>query len=184
LFDKTLAAYINEKELEIREEAKKLLREQIQIEGELITLYEESTKSVTNELMQQMMRVIKHDSQKHIMILSIVLGFLDGKEVYIQDRKILADSLRRHLELENQSIQRGERLLGHSWLESRNGYKAIIESWVEDEKRHHKFIKSLSEKPFTPISSNDFASAFKDEVFFEERYKSSKEFFEKNKQHM
>ena len=179
--EKNLAAHIDEREHENREEAKKLLREQIQIEGELITLYEKTASEASNTLIQQTLRVIKHDSQKHIMILSVVLGFLEGKEVYIQDRKNLADSLMRHLELEKQSIQRGERLLKHSWLEDRKGYSAMIESWVEDERRHHKFLKELSEKSYTPVSSDDFASAFRDEEFFEERYKRSKAFLEKNK---
>jgi rubrerythrin len=177
-----LAAHIDEIDLEQREEAKKLLTEQIQIEGELITLYEKTANEVSNELVQQMMKIIKHDSQKHIMMLSIVMGFLEGKEIYIQDRQSLTNSLKRHLELEEQSINRGEKLLRHSWLESRKGYKAIVESWGEDEKRHHKFLKELSEKPYTPIKSDDFASAFKDEAFFENRYKSSKAFWEKNKQ--
>jgi rubrerythrin len=176
-----LAAQIDEREREQREEAKKLLKEQILIEGELITLYEKTANEISNELVQQMMKIIKHDSQKHIMMLSTVVGFLEGKEIYIQDRQSLANSLTRHLELEKQSIQRGEILLRHSWLESRKGYKTIIESWVDDERRHHKFLKELSDKPYTPIRSDDFASAFRDEEFFEERYKSSKAFLEKTK---
>ena len=176
-----MAAHVDERELEQKEEAKKLLKEQILIEGELITLYEKTANEISNELVQQMMKIIRHDSQKHIMMLNTVMGFLEGKEIYIQDRQSLVNSLTRHLELEKQSIQRGETLLRHSWLDSRKGFKTIIESWVEDERRHHKFLKELSDKPFTPIRSDDFASAFRDEEFFEERYKSSKTFFEKNK---
>jgi rubrerythrin len=176
-----LAAYIDEKELKLRDEAKRILREQIQIEGELITLYEKTANEASNMLVQQMLRMIRHDSQKHIMMLSIVANFLEGKEVYIEDRSSLANSLTRHLELERESIKRGERLLTHSWLQSRKGYRAVIEDWVEDERRHHKFLKELSEKPYTPISSEDFMSAFRDEEFFEERYKSSKAYLEKKK---
>jgi len=115
------------------------------------------------------------------MMLNLVVDFLDGKEVFMQDKKGLADTLKRHLELEKESIQKGEHLLKQAWLQDRKGYKAIIESWVEDEKRHHKFLKELSDKPFTPISSDDFALAFKDEEFFEERYRRSKAYWEKNK---
>jgi hypothetical protein len=126
--------------------------------------------------------MIRHDSQKHVMMLSVVVDFLEGKEVFMQDRKGLADSLKRHLELEMESIQRGEALLKHGWLRDRKGYRTIVESWVEDEKRHHKFLKELSDKPFTPISSDDFSSAFRDEDFFEERYKRSKAFWDNNKE--
>ncbi len=177
-----MAAHIDKKEASDREEAKKILRDQIAIEGELIALYEKSVLESPNALIQQMLRMIRHDSQKHVMMLGIVVDFLEGKEVFIQDRKGLADSLKRHLELEMESIQRGELLLKHGWLRDRKGYRTIVESWVEDEKRHHKFLKELSDKPFTPMSSDDFSSAFRDEDFFEERYKRSKAYWEKNKE--
>ena len=61
------------------------------------------------------------------------------------------------------------------------GFKVIIESWVEDERRHHKFLKELSEKPYAPIGSDVFASAFRDEDFFGERYKGSKAFLDNKK---
>jgi rubrerythrin len=176
-----MAAHINKDELAYREESKKILRDQILVEGELIGLYEKTLNEIPNTLVQQMLKMIRHDSQKHIMMLSIVIDFLEGKEVYIQDRKGLAKSLKRHLELESESIQKGEKLLRYSWLKDRKGYRTIIESWIEDEKRHHKFLKQLSDRAFTPISSDDFASVFRDEEFFEERYKRSKAFWEKSK---
>jgi rubrerythrin len=176
-----LAAHLNERDVADRGEAKKVLRDQILIEGELISLYEKTANEIPNPLVQQMLKMIRHDSQKHIMMLNVIVDFLEGKEIFMQDRRGLADSLKRHLELEEKSIQNGEALLKKEWLQDRKGYKAIIENWVEDEKRHHKFLKELSEKPFTPISSNDFASAFRDEEFFDERYRESKAYWEKNK---
>ena len=176
-----MAAHLNERDLADREEAKKVLRDQLLIEGELIGLYEKTVNEIPSVLVQQMLRMIRHDSQKHIMMLNVLVDFLDGKEVFMHDRKGLAESLKRHLELEKESIQKGVTLLKQAWLSDRKGYRTIIESWVEDEKRHHKFLKELSDKPFTPISSDDFASAFRDEEFFEERYRKSKVFWEKNK---
>jgi rubrerythrin len=177
-----LAAHIDESELKERAEAKKILRDQIIIEGELIGLYEKTAKDVPNEIVKQMLRMIMHDSQKHIMMLGILVDFLDGKEVFTQDRKGLVDTLKRHLELEKESIHKGETLLNQSWLRDRKGYRTIVESWVEDERRHHKFLKELSDKPYIPISSDDFAAVFRDEDFFEERYKRSQAFWEKNRE--
>ena len=174
-----LAANIDEGEKLERAEAKKTLIDQVGIEGELIALYEKTAGDVSNKAVQQMLRMIRHDSQKHIMMLSVVIGFLDGEEVYMKDRVSLADSLKRHLELEKESIKRGEMLLNQRWLRDRKGYKAIVESWVEDEKRHHKFLKELLDKPYIPISSDDFAAVFRDEDFFENRYKSSKAYYAK-----
>ena len=126
--------------------------------------------------------MIRHDSQKHVMMLGVVVNFLEGKEVFMQDRKDLADSLKRHLELERESIQNGERILKYGWLRDRKGYRTIVESWIEDEKRHHKFLKDLSDKPFIPMSSDDLLTAFRDEDFMEERYRRSKAYLEKNKE--
>ena len=175
-----MAAHIDKRELDEREEAKKILRDQIIVEGVLIGLYEKTANDIPNEIVQQMLRMIRHDSQKHIMMLKIIVDFLDGKEVFTQDRKGLVDTLKKHLELEKESIHKGETLLNQSWLRDRKGYRTIIESWVEDERRHHKFLKELSEKPYIPISSDDFAAVFRDEDFFEERYRRSKAFWEKN----
>jgi rubrerythrin len=177
-----LAAHIDERELNEREEARKILRDQIMIEGELIGLYEKSVQEIPNVLVQQMLRLIRHDSQKHVMMLGVVLDFLEGKEVFMQDRVGLADSLKRHLELEKESIQKGELLLKQGWLRDRKGYRTIIESWVEDEKKHHRVLKDLSDKPYTPINSDDFSAAFRDEAFFEERYRRSKAYWEKTKE--
>ena len=147
----------------------------------MINLYDSTVGELPNKLVQQMLRMIKHDSQKHAMMLSILLDFLEGEEVFMEDRRGLADSLRRHLELEAESIKRGEKLLGQTWLRDRKGYRSIVESWVDDERKHHKFLRELSDKPFTPISADDFSSVFRDEVFFEERYRRSKAFWEKEK---
>ena len=176
-----MAAVISKEELAERDEARRILRSQIGVEGELIALYENSVQEIPNELIQQMLGMIRHDSQKHVMMLGVIMDFLDGKEVYMQDRRVLAESLKRHLELENESIRKGEALLKHKWLQDRKGYRIIVESWVEDEKRHHRFLKELSEKPFTPVSSDDFAAVFRDEEFFEERYRSSKAYLEKQR---
>lgn len=176
-----MSATIDEWEREQRVEAQQLLREQLLVEGELIALYEKTASESSNELVGLVLRTIRHDSQKHIMLLNIILGFLEGKEIYINDRLSFTKTLTRHLELEKESIKRGEKLLHHGWLDKRKGYKTIIESWVEDEKRHHKFLKELSEKAYTPVSSDEFASVFRDEAFFEERYKRSKDFIEKNR---
>jgi hypothetical protein len=174
-----LAAHIDDREREEREESKKMLEHQIGIEGELIALYEKTAGEVMNKVVQHMLRMIRHDSQKHIMLLGVVIDFLNGEEVYMKDKLSLADSLKRHLELEKESIQRGEKILNQSWLRDRKGYRAIVESWVEDEKRHHKLLKELSDKPYVPISSDYFAAVFQDEEFFENRYKSSKAINEK-----
>ncbi|MCJ7632732.1 hypothetical protein MUP77_10130, partial [Candidatus Bathyarchaeota archaeon] len=136
---------------------------------------------IPNKAIQQMLRMIRQDSQKHITMLQTADDIINGQEVLMQDRKGLAESLKVHLELEKESIEKGERLLCYKWLQDKKGLKTIIESWRDDEKRHHKFLKELSEKPFVPISSDDWATLFRDEEFFEERYTRSKAYWNRKK---
>lgn len=99
----------------------------------------------------------------------------------MSDRKNLALNLEKHLELEKKSIERGEQLLNYRWLTNRKGLSAMIENWREDEKRHHKFLKELAEKPFIPINPDDFVAIFRnDEEYLEGRYLQSKKYQQKH----
>jgi hypothetical protein len=174
-----MAAFMDDRELTEMKEATQILRNQITVEGELISLYEKTINEAPNKAVQLLLRMIRHDSQKHMTMLQAADDIINGQEVYMQDREELAKSLKRHLELEKESIENGEKLLRYVWLQDRKGLKTIIESWRDDEKRHHKLLKDLSEKSFIHVNSDEFFSAFRDEEFFEERYKRSKAYLEK-----
>ena len=176
-----LAGYIGEAEKKERDEAIEKITEQIKIEGELIGLYEKTVAQIDNKPLQLMLRMIMRDSQKHIEILQAAIEIIKGQDILIKDRKEIEISLKKHLELEQASITRGDNLLKNSWLRDNKGLSSLIESWRDEEKRHHKFLKELSDKSFIPINSTEFASVFRDETFFEDRYQKSKKFWEEKK---
>ncbi|MBN1682847.1 hypothetical protein JW865_04770 [Candidatus Bathyarchaeota archaeon] len=176
-----MAARISEVEKTERDEAIKTINHQIKIEGELISLYEKTFQETDNKPLGMLFRTIMRDSQKHIEILQTAIEIIKGQDILIKDREEIKTNLKKHLELEEDSINRGDNLLKFNWLRENKGLASLIESWRDDEKRHHKFLKELSEKPFILINSNDFASVFRDETFFEDRYVRSKKYWdEKN----
>jgi len=181
IFLRILSGYISETEKKERNEAIEKISKQIKIEGELIGLYEKTAIQIDNKPVQLMFRMIMRDSQKHIEILQTAIEIIGGHDILIKDRKEIEVSFKKHLELEQDSINKGDELLKFSWLRDNKGLSSLIESWRDDEKRHHKFLKELSEKSFVPTNSTEFASVFKEETFFEERYLKSKKYWEEKK---
>ena len=121
--------------------------------------------------------MIMFDSQKHMVSLQAAIDIIEGKDVLTEDRKGLKEGLKRHIELEMESIKAAEKTLKHLWVQNTAGLKVLLETWRDEEKRHHKILKQLSEKPYIKI--DQMHAAFRDNYFFEERYLRSKQFLEK-----
>lgn len=149
-----MAAYMDETERKEREQALEILKEQIRVEGELIGLYEQTLNEIDNKPIQHMFRMIRTDSMKHIEMLQSAQEIIRGQDILIEDRKDLKANLEKHLELEKASIEKGAQLLHYRWVRSKKGLYALIESWINEEKRHHNFLKELSEKPYVSLDSD------------------------------
>jgi rubrerythrin len=156
-----------------------MLKEQIRVEGQLMALYEKAVRETENKPIQYMFRMIEMDSRKHIEMLQSALEIIEGQDVLIQDRKSLKTNLDEYLRLEKESIEKGNKLLGYRWFLDRKGLRSLIENWRDDEQRHHKFLKELSEKAYIPISIDDLLTVFRDEEFLEKRYLQTKKYAEK-----
>ena len=141
-------------------------------------LYDQTVNEIDNKPIQHMFRMIRVDSIKHIEMLQSAEEIIKGQEILNEDRKDLTTNLEKHLKLEKASIEKGAQLLHYQWIRNKKGLYALIENWRNEEKRHHKFLKTLSEKPYIPINSNEFITAFRDEPWLEERYLRSKRFYE------
>jgi hypothetical protein len=94
-----------------------------------------------------MLHMIMFDSQKHIEALQTVIDNLEGRDILKDDRMDLREGLRRHIELELESIKAAEKVLDYSWLRKIPGLKEIIEAWRDDEKRHHRILRSSQRSP-------------------------------------
>ncbi|MDQ1281043.1 MAG: Rubrerythrin protein [Thermoproteota archaeon] len=114
--------------------------------------------------------MIQIDSKKHAEMLQVALEILQGQEILIKDRRSLKINLKEHLELERESIYKGNELLDYKWLTEREGLRLLIKNWRDDELKHHKFLKGLSEKSYIPISSDDFVAVLREEEYLEKRY--------------
>ena len=171
---------IADRDKESKKEAVEILRNQLKVEGELIGLYEEHERETDNKAMKRVMQMFRLDSQRHINILQAAIEIIEGEEVFIEDKKPLAETLEKHLELEKQALDNANKILGKSWVDENKGLKGLLQLWRDDEKRHHKAIKDLSSNTYLRLASNDMVALFRGEEFLEERYRKAKEFKERH----
>ena len=176
-----MASIISDKEKEERKQAVELLKNQIETEGLLIAQYQEYGAKVANLGVRRMLHMIMYDSQKHIEALQAAIDNIEGVDILKEDRKDLREGLRRHINLEMESIKAAEKVLKYTWLRNTKGLRELIEGWRDEEKRHHQSLKKLSEKPFIEADPNDFITLFGTDEKLEERYLRSKRFREKQK---
>ena len=169
-------------EEEDRKEIVETLTEQLEIEGQLVDLYEEYEHGTENKALKRVMQMFRLDSQRHINILQAVIEIIEGEDMLIEDKKDLKESLVKHLELEAEAIKRANKVLGKQVINETKGLKILLEIWRDDEKRHHKALKELSTKTFYQLGVNDMVALFRDEEFLEERYLRAKQFKEKMSQ--
>ena len=170
---------IADRDKESKQEAVEMLRNQLKVEGELIGLYEEHERETDNKAMKRVMQMFRLDSQRHINILEAAIEIIEGEEVFIEDKKPLAETLEKHLALEKQALDNANKILGKAWVDENKGLKGLLQLWRDDEKRHHRAIKDLSSKTYLRLASNDMVALFRGEEFLEERYRKSKAFKEK-----
>lgn len=171
--------YFKEQEEAAKKEVTESLQEQIQIEGQLVGLYDQYERSTENKALKRLMQLFRLDSQRHINMLQTVVEVVSGEDIFMDDKTDLKESLKKHLELEAEAIKMANKLLGKSIIAENEGLKLLLEGWRDDERRHHKTLQNLSNKLYFRIGSTDFVTMFRDEDFIEDRYRSHKEWQEK-----
>jgi hypothetical protein len=172
---------VDERDNKEKAEVVEDLKKQIQIEGELVGLYENRERASENSAMKRIMQMFRLDSQRHINILQAAIEIIEGEEIYIQDRKPLAETFKKHIELEAEALQKANKILNKIWVNENKGLKNLIQTWRDDEKRHHNALRTITSKTYIRLSSNDWVAMFREEEFLEERHKRHKEFKEKQK---
>lgn len=172
---------LDERDIKEKKEVVEDLKKQIQIEGELVGLYDTHERASENLAMKRIMQMFRLDSQRHINILQAAIEIIEGEEVYIEDRKPLAETFIKHMELEAEALKNANKILNKIWVDENKGLKNLIQMWRDDEKRHHNALRTITGKTYIRLGSNDFVAMFREEEFLEERYKRSKEFKEKQK---
>ncbi|UCH02753.1 MAG: hypothetical protein JSV20_02915 [Candidatus Bathyarchaeota archaeon] len=156
-----------------KEEAIDILTKQLETEYKLVSLYEETEKAIKSSAVRHLLHMIQLDSKKHIDICQLVIDILQGEEVLKEEKEDLKKGLQRHIELENEALEKANKLLRNVWIREIEGLQELVKKWRSDEKEHHKALKKLAEKPFIRISERDFFSAFKTTEELEERYRKT-----------
>jgi len=137
----------DERDEKERQEAIRLLREQMQIEGELVGLYERTAGEISSQPVRHLLHMINMDSRKHIDICQTAIEILEGGDVLREEKGALLAGMEEHLRLEEESIERDNKILRNIWIRENKALTELIRSMRDDEKRHHQALKRLSRKP-------------------------------------
>lgn len=158
-----------EKEMQEKEkgEAIDLLRKQVEVEGELMRLYEETVKDVRSSVVKHMLHMINLDSRKHVDICQSAIEVLQGEEVLNPEREELRKGLQRHIDLEKDSINRAKKILQNGWIRETKGLNDLVTKLKKDEENHHAVLKKIAREHFFRDDPFSFYGYFRDT---EERY--------------
>ena len=165
-----------------KQEAIRLLREQMEVEGRLVGLYERTHKEIENRPVRHLLHMIQLDSQKHIDICRTAIEILEGEDVLRDERRELLTGVREHVELEEGSIRRANEMLKNVWIRENKAVSELIGKLRDDERRHHDALKKLSEKTFFRLDPNDFTVIMRGTEFAEERYRRSRDFWRRREE--
>jgi len=150
-----------------------LLRKQIVTEQQLVRLYEETQGEVQSRVVRRLLHMIQLDSQKHIEICQLVIDVLQGEDILRNERREVIAGLKRHIELEKNALTLAKKVLKNVWIQETKGLQKLIKMWRDDEKKHHKALKNLTQMPFFRIEEfggDYFLSVIQGWEKLEERY--------------
>lgn len=146
-----------------------ILRTQIEVEVEAQSLLEETSKEIESTAVNALLRMIALDSMKHVGILQLIIDILQGEDILVEEKGEIMKGLRRHIEVERDSMDRSKKLFKNVWISQNEGLKELVKIWRNDEREHHKILNKLSKKMFFRVTS-DFGNLVKTSEMLEERY--------------
>jgi len=144
--------------METKERLTELIRKQISIENINVEKVSETEKKVGYAAAKLFLQVIRADSQKHVDILNGILEILRGippsesldarawweykLESYI-DPVLVKRELEDHMKRESEMIVHVEKEITSTKDE---GLKQLLNHILDDEKRHHRILKTVVDK--------------------------------------
>jgi len=123
-----------------KEEKLEFFQKQIEIEKTIVKTAYKSVKGIKNVLVREMLLSVINDSEKHENMLNALIARLTGPAPGLDEAVSdeVGESLKQHLELEAEAIQKYKELLEKT-LDSKE--KIIIKTIYEDEIRHHELLR-------------------------------------------
>ncbi len=151
--------------MEEKAEALNLMKEQLETEERLVELYKKTAKLIVGEPARWLLHMLKMDSRKHVEIFRMAIEILEGREVSREDRIEIATGLKKHLELEKSSVERGEKLMRNPWVRDNSGLSRLMEAWSGDEREHHRSLQRLKEEGFMRENALDAYTNYRRNAF-------------------
>jgi hypothetical protein len=139
---------IREREEKERLEVLTLLREQLEVEKQLIADYQETEEMVQSTAVRHLLKMHNLDSQKHVYLLQTVIDVLEGNQILSEEKEELIQGLNHHMEMEKDAIDRANKILKNVWIRETKGLNELIKRLRDDEKDHHKALEKLSKRHF------------------------------------
>ena len=134
-----------------KDEAIKLVREQLKVEVELIRCYRESAATLDNGPARNLLKMIEIDSMKHKDLCQLALAILQGEDMQTPSKEHFEETLKPHHDLEEGAIDRLNTVLKNPWIKQNKGLTALIKNMRNDEKRHHDSLENLIDKTFARL---------------------------------
>lgn len=124
----------------------KTFSEIIEIENVNTKSLRESTALLKNALVKELLGSIAHDSAKHADMYSSLITYLSGPSTAMTEEEfeMLEKVVRRHIELEEDMINRLENLTGSGAISDKK-ITYVLRYILFDEYRHHSLLKGLLE---------------------------------------
>ncbi len=134
------------KEEEKVEKLKKMVKQLIKVEEEVINLTEKTASQAINSTVKYLLLAIQHDSRKHADLGQAALEILEYKQVAgAEERKEVWELLNKHSEMER---KHKDFLSEMKKLTNTPALQYIFEQIWKDEKIHHTMLETMMTKRF------------------------------------
>jgi len=104
------------------------------------------------------MDLIMHDSEKHKLVLQMIIDSLTREAIYISpdEFRALSEKLNRHMETEQEAIRLAQAALDKCTFVSTH---FLLSYLIADEKKHHNLMARLDELSIASIPTSVSAGA-------------------------
>lgn len=129
------------------------------LEDKTIASAGEALNETSNPIVRMTMELIKHDSEKHKIILQMIRDTITKESMRLSpdELAVLSGTLNRHLETEARSLALADEAYRRSELFSTRYLLSIL---IADEAKHHGMINQLNELKRASISTSTGARSY------------------------
>ena len=130
--------------IEMSESFINTIREWQKLEDETVRISRETMTKSDNAIVRMLMEMIRHDSEKHKVMLRLLEEGLTKQQLYLSPDELapLSDMLHKHIEAESNSVRIAQHALEQSELFIT---RYVLTMLLADEAKHHRLLGDLNE---------------------------------------